>query len=120
MNFTRDVVDAAPGTAEALITIGRSGERRSWSFGEISDGAARLAGTLRANGVGRGDVVMTLVGNRADRGLVADRRPRRPRRRRPPLVPRPRRRRHRLSRRVEPVAPRSVTRSPNPARNPLA
>jgi acyl-coenzyme A synthetase/AMP-(fatty) acid ligase len=66
MNFTRDVVDAAPATAEALITIDRSGERRSWTFGEISDGAARMAGTLQAHGVGRGDVVMTLVGNRVE------------------------------------------------------
>jgi acetyl-CoA synthetase len=66
MNFARDVVDAAPAAAEALITIGRTGERRSWSFGEISDGAARLAGTLHAHGVRRGGVVMTLVGNRVE------------------------------------------------------
>jgi acyl-coenzyme A synthetase/AMP-(fatty) acid ligase len=66
MNFTRDVVDAAPATAQALITIGRTGERRPWTFGEIADGAARLAGTLQAHGVGRGDVVMTLVGNRVE------------------------------------------------------
>ena len=47
MNFARDVVDAAPATAEALITIGRSGERRSWSFGEIADRTARLASSVR-------------------------------------------------------------------------
>jgi acyl-coenzyme A synthetase/AMP-(fatty) acid ligase len=66
MNFTRDVVDAAPAGAEALITISGDGDRRSWTFGELSDGAARLAGTLQAQGVGRGDVVMTLVGNRVE------------------------------------------------------
>ncbi len=66
MNFTRDVVDAAPADAEALITLDAAGGRRSWSFGELSDGAARLAGTLAAHGVGRGDVVLTLCGNRAE------------------------------------------------------
>ena len=30
------------------------------------DGAARLAGTLRDHGVRRGDVVMTLMGNRSE------------------------------------------------------
>ena len=66
MNFTRDVVDAAPPQAPALITIGRDGARREWTFGELSVGAARLAGTLEARGVRRGDVVMTLVGNRVE------------------------------------------------------
>jgi acyl-coenzyme A synthetase/AMP-(fatty) acid ligase len=66
MNYTRDVVDAAPPTAEALITIDGEGARRSWTFGELSDGAARLAGTLQAHGVRRGDVVMTLIGNRVE------------------------------------------------------
>jgi acyl-coenzyme A synthetase/AMP-(fatty) acid ligase len=66
MNYTRDIVRAAPATAEALITIDRDGERRSWTFGELAEGASRLAGTLHANGVRRGDVVMTLVGNRVE------------------------------------------------------
>jgi acyl-coenzyme A synthetase/AMP-(fatty) acid ligase len=66
MNFARDVVDAAPAAAEALVTIDGEGARRSWSFGELADGAARLAGTLHAHGVRRGDVVMTLAGNRAE------------------------------------------------------
>ncbi|HEY2651384.1 MAG TPA: AMP-binding protein [Solirubrobacteraceae bacterium] len=66
MNFTRDVVGTAPAAAEALRTIDAFGHRRSWSFGELTDGSAHLAGTLQANGVRRGDVVMTLVGNRAE------------------------------------------------------
>jgi acyl-coenzyme A synthetase/AMP-(fatty) acid ligase len=66
MNYTQDVVRASPPAAEALITLDGDGHRRSWTFGELADGAARLAGTLHDNGVRRGDVVMTLVGNRAE------------------------------------------------------
>src|SRR4051812_83322 len=35
-------------------------------FGELADRSARLAGALAARGIGRGDVVMTLVGNRPE------------------------------------------------------
>lgn len=66
MNFTRDVVDAAPADAIALIELRRDGERREWRFGEVADAAARLAGRLREEGVGPGDVVMTLIGNRSE------------------------------------------------------
>ena len=66
MNFTRDVVDAAPPDRRALVALGREGARREWSFGELADAAARAAGTLCARGVGRGDVVLTLVGNRPE------------------------------------------------------
>jgi acyl-coenzyme A synthetase/AMP-(fatty) acid ligase len=66
MNFTRDVVDAAPPDARALIELRRDGVRRVWTFAEVSDAAARLAGRLRGEGVSAGDVVMTLVGNRSE------------------------------------------------------
>ncbi|MDW5596857.1 AMP-binding protein [Conexibacter stalactiti] len=66
MNFARDVVDAADPGRLALIELTRDGERREWSFGAVADGSARLAGTLVRSGVGRGDVVMTLVGNRVE------------------------------------------------------
>ncbi len=66
MNFARDVVDAAPPARRALVEIGRDGSRREWSFGEVSDAGARAAGALRARGVRRGDVVLTLVGNRPE------------------------------------------------------
>ncbi|MCK9251081.1 MAG: AMP-binding protein [Solirubrobacteraceae bacterium] len=66
MNFARDTVDAADPTARAMVELRRDGERRTWTFGEVSDGAARLAGGLVGRGVRRGDVVMTLVGNRAE------------------------------------------------------
>jgi acetyl-CoA synthetase len=64
VNFARDVVDAAPRAQLALVELRRDGARREWSFAEVADASARLAGTLAASGIGRGDVVMTLVGNR--------------------------------------------------------
>ena len=64
MNFSRDVVDAAPAGDRALVEIARDGSRREFTFGEVADGSARLAGALVARDVGRGDVVMTLIGNR--------------------------------------------------------
>ena len=66
MNFARDVVDAAPADGLALVELARDGTRREWRFGELADRSARLAGTFAAHGVGRGDVVMTLIGNRPD------------------------------------------------------
>ena len=66
MNFARDVVDAAPPDRRALIAIRRDGERAEISFAELSERSARLAGALAARGVRRGDVVMTLIGNRPE------------------------------------------------------
>jgi acetyl-CoA synthetase len=66
MNLSRDVVDAADPQRLALIELARDGARREWSFGEVADRSARLAGALAANGIGRGDVVMTLIGNRPE------------------------------------------------------
>jgi acyl-coenzyme A synthetase/AMP-(fatty) acid ligase len=64
MNFSRDVVDAAPPADRALVELARDGGRREFTFGEVADSSARLAGTLAARGVVRGDIVMTLIGNR--------------------------------------------------------
>jgi acetyl-CoA synthetase len=66
MNFARDVVDAAPGDRLALVELARDGSRREWSFAEVADRSARLATALRARGVRRGDVVLTLIGNRPE------------------------------------------------------
>ncbi|HLH64871.1 MAG TPA: AMP-binding protein [Solirubrobacteraceae bacterium] len=64
MNFARDVIDAAPPGRLALVEIDRAGSRREMTFGEISEASARWAGALAARGVRRGDVVLTLIGNR--------------------------------------------------------
>jgi acetyl-CoA synthetase len=66
VSFARDVVDAAPPERLAMVELARDGSRREWSFGEVADRSARLAGTLRAHGAERGATVMTLVGNRPE------------------------------------------------------
>src|SRR4051794_34459256 len=66
MNFARDLVDAAPPDRPALIALGRDGSRTEIAFGELAERSARFAGALAARGIGRGDVVMTLVGNRPE------------------------------------------------------
>jgi acyl-coenzyme A synthetase/AMP-(fatty) acid ligase len=66
VNFARDVLDAAPPDRRALVARSREGERREWTFGEIAERAARLAGALQKRGVQRGDVVMTVIGNRPE------------------------------------------------------
>jgi acyl-coenzyme A synthetase/AMP-(fatty) acid ligase len=66
VNFVREVVDGAEPDRTALVALDRSGGRAEQTFGEVSDRAARLAGTLLASGVARGDVVMTVIGNRPE------------------------------------------------------
>jgi acetyl-CoA synthetase len=66
MNFAREVVEAAPPERVALVELARDGSRREWTFGEVADRSARLAGHLVERGVGPGDVVMTLIGNRPE------------------------------------------------------
>jgi acyl-coenzyme A synthetase/AMP-(fatty) acid ligase len=66
VNFALDLVDAAPPDRLALVELDRDGHRAEISFAEVADRSARLAGALAARGIGRGDVVMTLIGNRPD------------------------------------------------------
>ena len=66
VNFARDVLDAAAPSGRALVALGRDGAREVLSFGEVAERSARVAGTLVARGVGCGDVVLILVGSRAE------------------------------------------------------
>jgi acetyl-CoA synthetase len=66
VNFSRDVVDAADPDSLALVALSREGDRREIAFGEVAARSARLAGALAIRGVGRGDAVMTLIGNRPE------------------------------------------------------
>ena len=66
MNFARDVLDPLPPSGLALVELARDGSRREWTFAEVSARSAALAGALRARGIERGDVVMTLIGNRSE------------------------------------------------------
>jgi acetyl-CoA synthetase len=65
VNFAREILERPPHEL-ALVELARDGSRREWSFGEVADRSARLAGALTAHGIGRGDVLMTLIGNRPE------------------------------------------------------
>jgi acyl-coenzyme A synthetase/AMP-(fatty) acid ligase len=66
MNFARDVVEAADPDRLALVELARDGARAEHTFGDVARRSAGLAGTLVAHGVGPGDTVMTLIGNRPE------------------------------------------------------
>jgi acyl-coenzyme A synthetase/AMP-(fatty) acid ligase len=66
VNFIEDVLEGFPSSKPALLTIGPAGERRVWHFGELIARSAGLSGAFASRGVARGDVVMTLVGNRIE------------------------------------------------------
>jgi acyl-coenzyme A synthetase/AMP-(fatty) acid ligase len=66
VNFAREIVAAQPPRGLALLELARDGARRQWTFGELGERSAALAGALRQRGVSRGDVVMTLIGNRPE------------------------------------------------------
>jgi acetyl-CoA synthetase len=66
VNFARDVLEPQPAERLALVELARDGSRREWSFGEVRERSAIMSGTLARRGAGRGDVVMTLIGNRPE------------------------------------------------------
>jgi len=66
LNFVEDVLESFPAARPALVAIDADGNRRVWGFGELIARSAGLAGGLAARGVGRGDVVLTLIGNRPE------------------------------------------------------
>ena len=66
MNLMTDLLERFPASKPALLALSADGERRVWHFGELIARSAGLSGALAARGVGRGDVVMTLVGNRIE------------------------------------------------------
>ena len=55
-----------PAARTALVTLHDDGARREWAFGELIARSAGLAGVLADRGASRGDVVMTLIGNRSE------------------------------------------------------
>ena len=66
MNFIEDVLERFPASKPALVAISGEGERRVWHFGELIAMSAGVSGALAARGVARGDIVMTLLGNRVE------------------------------------------------------
>jgi acyl-coenzyme A synthetase/AMP-(fatty) acid ligase len=66
VNFIEDVVERFPAARPALIEVAADGSRRMHHFGELFARSAGLSGAFAARGVGRGDVVMTLIGSRPE------------------------------------------------------
>jgi acetyl-CoA synthetase len=68
-NFVRSL-GSRPGDERALVVLDASGERREWTFGEVLSASGAAAGQLASRGIGRGDVVLCLVGNGIDYALL--------------------------------------------------
>jgi len=66
MNFATDVVEAADPGQLALVELPRDGARREWTFAEVATSVRAVAARLDGLGVTRGDVVLTLIGNRPE------------------------------------------------------
>jgi acetyl-CoA synthetase len=66
VNFIEDVLERFPASMLALVAIDAAGDRHEWHCGELIARSAGLSGAMAARGVGRGDVVMTLAGNRVE------------------------------------------------------
>jgi acyl-coenzyme A synthetase/AMP-(fatty) acid ligase len=64
-NFAATVLER-PAGKPALIERARDGGRREWSFPEVRTRVDQLATAVRELGLQRGDVVMTLIGNRPE------------------------------------------------------
>ena len=66
MNLITDLVEGFPFSKLGIVAVDAEGNRRDWHFSELFACSAGLSGAFAARGVGRGDVVMTLVGNRIE------------------------------------------------------
>jgi len=65
VNFI-ELMERSPASRLGIVAIDAEGRRREWHFGELVARSAGLSGAFAARGVKRGDVVMTLVGNRIE------------------------------------------------------
>jgi acyl-coenzyme A synthetase/AMP-(fatty) acid ligase len=70
VNFVEDVMERSPASRLGIVAVDAEGNRRDWFFGELIARSAGLSGAFAARGVKRGDVVMTLVGNRIEWALT--------------------------------------------------
>jgi acyl-coenzyme A synthetase/AMP-(fatty) acid ligase len=66
VNFIEDVLERSPASRLGIVAVDAAGNRRDWYFGELIARSAGLSGAFAARGVKRGDVVMTLLGNRVE------------------------------------------------------
>jgi len=70
VNFVEDVLERSPASRLGIVAVDSEGNRRDWYFGELIARSAGLSGAFAARGVKRGDVVMTLAGNRIEWALT--------------------------------------------------
>jgi len=66
VNLVEDLLERSPASRLGIVAVDAETNRRDWHFGELIACSAGLSGAFAARGVGRGDVVMTLVGNRIE------------------------------------------------------
>jgi acyl-coenzyme A synthetase/AMP-(fatty) acid ligase len=66
VNLIEDLMERSPASRLGIVAIDAEGSRRDWYFGELIAKSAGLSGSFAARGVQRGDVVLTLVGNRIE------------------------------------------------------
>jgi len=63
-------MERSPASRLGIVAVDAEGNRRDWYFGELVARSAGLSGAFAARGVRRGDVVMTLLGNRVEWALT--------------------------------------------------
>jgi acyl-coenzyme A synthetase/AMP-(fatty) acid ligase len=66
VNLIEELMERSPASRLGVVAIDAEGNRRDHYFGELIAQSAGLSGAFAARGVQRGDVVMTLVGNRIE------------------------------------------------------
>jgi acyl-coenzyme A synthetase/AMP-(fatty) acid ligase len=66
LNLIEDLLEQSPASRLGIVAVDAEANRRDWYFGELIACSAGLSGAFAARGVRRGDVVMTLVGNRIE------------------------------------------------------
>jgi acetyl-CoA synthetase len=66
LNLIEDLMEQAPASRLGIVAVDGELNRRDWYFGELIACSAGLSGAFAARGVGRGEVVMILVGNRIE------------------------------------------------------
>ncbi|MDX6623587.1 MAG: acetyl-CoA synthetase [Solirubrobacterales bacterium] len=59
-------MERSPASRLGIVAVDAEANRRDWYFGELIACSAGISGAFAARGVGKGDVVMTLVGNRIE------------------------------------------------------
>src|SRR6476469_10471049 len=66
VNLIEDLLERSPASRLGIVAVDEEANRRDWHCGELIACSAGLSGAFAARGVGRGDVVTTLVGNRIE------------------------------------------------------